>query len=66
MTDLDTTDEIRVPVDLPTLRTALYVVGATRDFLMTLERAAGDLAAATDQYHDELRALVADEEARHG
>lgn len=65
MPDTDVTDEVTIlpTVSVDDLRAAVYVLGATRDFLHTIADAMGGMAAATGEFHDELHALLRDMEA---
>jgi hypothetical protein len=57
------TDEIRIlpRVDLNDMQTVGEVVGATSTFLHQIAGAIDDFAAAHDELHDHLRAIVDDE-----
>jgi HAMP domain-containing protein len=58
----DATDEIpRIPVvDRQALENAVYVIAATAAFLNTVADTAGELAAATQEFRDELQAFLDD------
>jgi hypothetical protein len=56
-----TTDELRIPVvDRQALENAVYVIGATAGFLNTVADTASELASATQEFRDELKAFLDD------
>jgi hypothetical protein len=62
-TAVDVTDEIRIlpRVDLDDMQTFVEVAAATATFLHHIADAVGDFAAAHDELHDHLQAIVDDE-----